>query len=165
MEKSHNSETKSKNPPQLKLAQAKVRPTLRLGGVEAQNIKPNRYRIACQGAGADEKGKPILLFRMIDPPHAGTALRKWLSITHVNGEVRPGSSYAKLCQLALQREVEPDESLEPNEIFKGKIFLAFVGWRKTDKPRGGSFSEENALRRKDDRDFPRVHEVFEVVAL
>jgi hypothetical protein len=163
MSKLHTSDSKSKQP--LKLAQAKVRPILRLGGVEARNVEPGRYRIACQGAGADEKGKPILLFRMIDPPHTGTALRKWLSITHVNGEVRPGSAYAKLCELALQREPELDESLEPNDIFRGKIFLAFVGWRKTDKPRGGQFSDANALRRKDDRDFPRVHDLLEVVPL
>src|SRR4029450_4191601 len=115
MQKSHSGDQKSK--PRLKLAQAKVRPVLRLGGVEARNIEPGNYRVACQGAGADEKGKPILLFRMIDPPHTGTALRKWLSITHVNGEVRPGSAYAKLCELALQREPELDESLEPNDIF------------------------------------------------
>lgn len=163
MSKSHTKDTKSKQP--LKLAQAKVRPILRLGGVEARNIEPGNYRVACQGAGADEKGKPILLFRMVDPPHTGTALRKWLSITHVNGEVRPGSAYAKLCELALQREPEPDESLEPNDIFRGKVFLAFVGWRKTDKPRGGQFSDQNALRRKDDRDFPRVHDLLEVVTL
>jgi hypothetical protein len=163
MRKSHNSDQKSKQP--LKLAQAKVRPILRLGGIEARNIEPGNYRIACQGAGADEKGKPILLFRMIDPPHTGTALRKWLSITHVNGEVRPGSAYAKLCEIALGREPETDESLEPNDVFRGKVFLAFVGWRKTDKPRGGQFSDQNALCRKDDRDFPRVHDLLEVMSL
>ena len=79
--------------------------------------------------------------------------------------VRPGSAYAKLCALALGREPEPDESLEPNDIFRGRVFLAFVGWRKTDKPRGGQFSDQNALRRKDDRDFPRVHDLLEVVSL
>jgi hypothetical protein len=163
MPKLHNGNEKSKQP--LKLAQAKVRPILRLGGVEARNVQPDKYRIACQGAGADEKGKPILLFRIIDPPYTGVALRKWLSITHVNGEVRPGSTYAKLCELALGREPEPDESLEPNDVFKGKVFLAFVGWRKTDKPRGGQFSEENALRRKDDRDFLRVHDLLEIISL
>jgi hypothetical protein len=163
MQNFHSAAKKSKPP--LKLAQAKVRPVLRLGGVEARNIEPGNYRVASQGAGADEKGKPLLLFRMIDPPHTGTALRKWLSITHINGEVRPGSAYAKLCELALGREPEPDETLEPNDVFRGKVFLAFVGWRKTDKPRGGQFSEENALRRKDDRDFLRVHDVLEVVSL
>jgi len=163
MSKFHNGDPKSKQP--LRLVQTKVHPILRLGGVEARNVEPGKYRVACQGAGADEKGKPILLFRMIDPPHTGTALRKWLSIMHVNGEVRPGSAYAKLCELALQRELEPDESLEPNDVFRGKIFLAFVGWRKTDKPRGGQFSDQNALRRKDDRDFPRVHDLLEVVSL
>lgn len=55
MSKSHTKDTKSKQP--LKLAQAKVRPILRLGGVEARNIEPGNYRVACQGAGADEKGK------------------------------------------------------------------------------------------------------------
>ena len=163
MPKSHNDDPKSKQP--LKLAQAKVRPILRLGGVEAHNVDPGPYRIACQGAGADEKGKPILLFRMIEPPHTGVALRKWLNISHVNGEIRPGSPYAKLCRLALQRVPEPDESLEPNDIFRGKIFLAFVGWRKTDKPRGGQCRDGNELRRKDDKDFPRVHDLLEVVEL
>jgi hypothetical protein len=163
MGNSHNNNRKSKQP--LKLTQAKVRPILRLGGVEAHNIEPGRHRVACQGAGADEKGKPILLFRMIDAPHTGKALRKWLNIAHVNGEIRPGSSYAKLCELALGREVEPDESLEPNDVFRGKVFLAFIGWRKTDKPRGGQFSDGNVLRCKDDRDFPRVHELIEVVSL
>jgi len=54
---------------------------------------------------------------------------------------------------------------EPNDIFRGKVFLAFVGWRKTDKPRGGQFSDQNAFHRKDDRDFPRVHDLLEVVSL
>jgi len=164
MSKSHTDDGKSKTAP-LKLAQGKVRPILRLGGIEACKVEPGRYRMACQGAGADEKGKPMLLFRMIDPPHAGTALRKWLNISHVIGEIRPGSSYAKLCELAVGRELEPDESLEPNDIFRGKIFLAFVGWRKTDKHRGGQFRDDNALHRKDDRDFLRVHELIEVIEL
>jgi hypothetical protein len=163
MPNSHENDPKSKAP--LKLAQAKVRPILRLGGLEARDVEPGRYRIACQGAGADEKGKPILLFRMVDPPHTGTALRKWLNISHVNGEIRPGSSYAKLCELALRRELEPDENLEPNDIFRGRVFLAFVGWRKTDKPRGGQSHDGNELRCKDDKDFPRVHELIERVEL
>jgi hypothetical protein len=82
-----------------------------------------------------------------------------------NGEIRPGSAYARLCEFALEREIEPDETIEPNDIFKGKVFLAFVGWRKTDKPRGGTSIDANALRRKDDRDFLRIHELLEVVAL
>src|SRR5262245_35503531 len=117
-------EKKSKqNPQPLRLAQAKVRPILRLGGIEARNVEPGRYRVACKGAGTDEQGKPILLFRMIDPPHTGTALRKWLSISQVNGEIRPGSSYAKLVELALGREPEPDEIIEPDHIFKGNSSL------------------------------------------
>lgn len=154
---------KSKNP--LKLAPAKVRPILRLGGIEPHNMEVGPYKIACQGAGVHEKGKPILLFRVAEGPHIGTALRKWLKIEQVNGQIRPGCSYAKLCELALGRELEPDESLEPNEVFRGKIFLAFVGWRKTDRPRGGQANDAHAHHQKDKKDFLRVHDLLERVEL
>lgn len=147
----------------LKVGAASVRPILRMGGIEAHNMEAGNYRVNCTGAGADEKGRPILTFRVLDEPHTGTALRKWLAIHHTNGEIRPGTPYAKLCALALGRDPEPDDILEPSEIFRGKNFLAFVGWRMTEKPRGGTASSDLALRRKDDRDFLRVHELLQLL--
>jgi hypothetical protein len=54
---------------------------------------------------------------------------------------------------------------DPAAIFAGQKFLVFVGFRKTDKPKGGMASEENALRRKDDVDQLRVHEIVSRVDL
>jgi hypothetical protein len=60
-----------------------------------------------------------------------------------------------------------DDLNDPASIFSGRFFSAFVGFRKTLKPRGGNnaAAAENAMRRKDGADGLRVHDLISRVEL
>jgi hypothetical protein len=141
------------------------RKPLRAGGLQpATDMQPGEYLCACEAATDTIHGKSrqaILQFRIVDGPHAGTALRQWLTISDVGGLVSLYTRYAKHCAIALGRELEPGDSLEPEPIFPGKIFVVEVGYRKTEKM-GGPATPENAQHRKDAKDFLRVHEILEL---
>jgi hypothetical protein len=49
---------------------------------------------------------------------------------------------------------------DPGQIFSGRFFLVQVGYRKTEKPKGGMASDGNSFRCKDDRDYLRVHDIL-----
>src|SRR5262245_12744684 len=53
---------------------------------------------------------------------------------------RPTKSLCSQCEIALGRPLDEaeDDLNDPDSIFRGHIFKAFVGFRKTDKPRGGT---------------------------
>jgi hypothetical protein len=136
---------------------------LRAGGLEPQeSMAPGQYVAQCEGGTIKTKGKStiaVLEFRIIDGPHGGTALRQWVTIPDVDGNVPLSSRYARQCVVALGREIEPGDDLDPAAIFKGKFFLIDVGYRKTEKI-GGTATQENAGRRKDAKDFLRVHSIL-----
>ena len=138
---------------------------LRAGGLEPdESMTPGEYIANCEGAKIDTKGRntiAVLEFRIIDGPHTGTALRQWITVPDVDGNVPLRSRYGCQCALAIGREIEPGDDLNPAAIFKSKTFRIKVGYRMTEK-RGGMASHENANRRKDDRDFLRVHELIAV---
>jgi hypothetical protein len=93
-------------------------------------------------------------------PYLGTALRQFIPVD-ASGVVSPRSRYAQQCTVALGRPLEAEDNLDnPASIFVGKIFRASVGFRKTDKPRGGKCTEGNETRRKDATDGLRVHELL-----
>jgi hypothetical protein len=133
---------------------------LRAGGLEPdESMVPGEYIANCEGATITTKGRTtiaVLEFRIIDGPHSGTALRQWITIPDIDGIVPLGSRYGRQCALALGREIESGDDLNPGAIFKTKIFQIQVGYRMTEKI-GGSATPENALRRKDAKDFLRVH--------
>ena len=136
---------------------------LRAGGLKpSDDMGPGEYTAACEGATITSKGKTtiaLLGFRIVDGPHSGTSLRQWLTIPDVDGIVPLASRYARHCAVALGREIEPGDNLDPAAIFTQKIFLVFVGYRMTEKI-GGPACRDNALRRKDAKDFLRVHEII-----
>jgi hypothetical protein len=138
---------------------------LRAGGLEpSESMVPGQYVAACEGATITTKGKTtiaVLEFRIIDEPYSGTALRQWVAIPDVDGVVPIGSRYGRQCKLALGREIEPGDDLDPGSIFRGRFFLIDVGFRMTVKS-GGTATHENALRRKDQKDFLRVHKLVEL---
>lgn len=138
---------------------------LRAGGLEPDDsMTPGQYIANCEGAKIDTKGRntiAVLEFRVIDGPHGGTSLRQWITIPDVDGSVPVGCRYARQCVLALGREIEPGDDLNPAAIFKGKTFSIKVGYRMTLKT-GGNPSPDNAARRKDAKDFLRVHELVAV---
>jgi hypothetical protein len=141
---------------------------LRLGGLPAsEEMRPGEYKISCEAAWLEPIGKgsrAVLQFRVIEGPHTGTALRQWLPAAE-GGIVAPLGRYAKHCALALGRELTADEDLDPAKIFVGRIFQALIGFRKTERRRGGMASDSNAGHKKDDSDYLRVHELIELVEL
>jgi hypothetical protein len=120
------------------------------------------YKVMCEGASkqAWKTGLRIeLKYRVIDGDHTGVALSQWITLDP-SGVVSPRSRYAKQCEIALGRPLEAEDDLnDPGSIFSGRFFKAFVGFRMTDKPKGGTSNPDNALRRKDDADGLRVHEL------
>src|SRR5262245_63095074 len=144
----------------------KVVPTkkFRAGGLAPDDaMTPAQYVCCCESATTITRGQnttAVLQFRVLDGPHSGTALRQWLAISDVGGVVSLDSRYARHCAIALGVEIEPGDELEPSQIFPQKVFLVDVGYRLTQKV-GGAADEENAKRRKDAKDFLRVHKILE----
>jgi hypothetical protein len=135
---------------------------LRASGLEPDDtMAPGEYVASCTGAALTSKGKTtiaVLEFQIVDGPRGGTALRQWITIPEVDGQVPVGSRYARQCAIALGREIEPGDNLDPGALFPGKLFAVDVGYRKTERI-GGQATGENALRRKDAKDFLRVHQI------
>jgi hypothetical protein len=130
-------------------------------------MAPGEYIANCEGATITTKGRStvaVLEFRITDGPHSGTALRQWITVPDIDGNVPLRSRYGRQCALALGREIEPGDDLNPAQIFKSKSFRVRVGYRMTEK-RGGMASHDNATRRKDARDFLRIHELLAVEVL
>lgn len=136
---------------------------LRAGGLEpSDSMTPGEYIANCEGATITTKGRStiaLLEFRVINGPHSGTALRQWIGIPDVDGIIHVGSRYGRQCALALGREIEPGDDLHPAVVFKSKTFRVSVGYRMTERT-GGTPTHENALRRKDAKDFLRVHRII-----
>jgi hypothetical protein len=136
---------------------------LRAGGLAPDDsMAPGEYLASCEGGTITSKGQnmiAVLEFRILDGAHSGTAIRQWITIPVIDGIVPQGSRYARQCGLALSREIEPGDNLTPSAVFKGKLFRVQVGYRKTLK-QGGTASDENALFRKDARDYLRVHQLI-----
>jgi hypothetical protein len=138
---------------------------LRLGGLApTEDMKPGIYLAKCESAWIEPVGKGarvVVQYRLIDGKHDGVALRQWLLASDGGGLVSPTGRYARQCAIALGRSLSEDDSVnDPAAMFSDKKFLVAVGFRKTDRARGGMASDDNAQRRKDDADYLRVHEII-----
>jgi hypothetical protein len=162
--KSNYTGGQSNSTAKLKLAHLpKPPPRLRLGGMEpSEDMGPDKYKIGCEGASKKSFAEGLrieLKYRVVEGPHTGTALRQWITVDE-SGVISPKSKYAEQCAVALDRPLEPEDNIDnPASIFSGKIFRAFVGYRKTEKPKGGKPADP--LKRKDAADGLRVHELLE----
>jgi hypothetical protein len=151
-------------PRQLKIVAGSAKPkSLRAGGLAPdESMAPGVYTANCEGGTLTMKGKTtiaVLEFRIIDGPHTGTALRQWITVPDIDGVVPLSSRYARACAIALGRGIECGDNLDPGQIFRAKTFSVSVGFRKTAGV-GGTASDDNASRRKDRRDFLRVHDII-----
>ncbi len=163
---SHLNYTGERSKSRLKLAHLPTKPSprLRLGGMEpSDDMQAGEYKVCCEAASKRSSNNGIrieLNFRVIDGPHTGTALRQWIAI-HPAGVFSPRSRYAVQCQIALGRPLDANDNPDdPASIFSGKIFKAFAGFRRTEKPRGGKADSSLALTRKDASDGLRIHELL-----
>lgn len=139
-------------------------PRLRLGGVQpSENMPAGEYKVMCEGASKKSwaQGWRIeLKYRVIDGDHTGVSLNQWIPID-ASGVISPRSRYAAQCEIALGRPIEAEDDLnDPASFFSGRFFRAFIGFRKTEKPRGGIAKPEYALVWKDSADGLRVHELL-----
>jgi hypothetical protein len=162
MSSSHYSRESKKSTRKLALLPTKPPARLRLGGVEpSDDMQPGEYKVSCEGASKKSFAEGIrieLKFRVIDGPQTGTALRQWITVD-ASGILSPRSRYVQQCAIALGRPVEVDDDLnDPASIFSGRIFQALVGFRKTEKAKGGKPADP--LRRKDTQDGLRVHDLL-----
>jgi hypothetical protein len=148
----------------LKLVTGSAPTELRVGGRAANDdIAPGKYLARCETAWIEPKGKnavAVFQFNLIDGKYDGVAFRLWVTASDGGGMVSPTSRYGRYCALALGRPLESDDPVnDPAQIFAGRCFIAMVGFRKTES-RGGIASDQNAQRKKDERDFLRVHELL-----
>lgn len=171
MSDSEYTDNHKKSKRRLKIAHLAVKPAVRLklGGFEpAEDMGADKYRLNCEGAakqGWGEGWRVELKHRVIDGPYAGTALRQWMYVD-ASGIFSPKSDYAKQCAIALGRPLNAHDNPDnPSSIFVSKCFEAFVGFRKSDKPRGGRCTPGNEFKRKDPSDGLRVHELLGRVGL
>jgi hypothetical protein len=150
---------------------------LHLGGLApSADMEPGEFNIACQTAWAEKlkksrKGEPrgwrvTIEYRVVDGPHCGTMLSEFIPAAKAGGKVNPHSRYAKECAVALGRPLNVTDKLKsPASIFKGKVFRAFVGFRKSELSQGGKTSDDYAYIRKDSGDYLRVHKLLERIEL
>jgi len=154
--------------PKLKLVKSKA--DVRLGGtLPAQDMGPGKYLVLCESAWLEpvskntQEHRAVFQFKVIDSKHDGTALRMWIDkAADAGGIISPTGKYARHCEIALGRPLEEGDPVdEPRQIFAGHRFLVFVGYRKSEQPKGkGRQSDDLALLRKDDKDQLRVHEML-----
>jgi hypothetical protein len=154
------------NLPRLKLAHLpnKPPPRLRLGGFQPSESMPvGEYKVMCEGASKKpfaQGWRVELKHRVVDGDHTGVSLNQWIPL-HASGVISPRSRYAAQCEIALGRPLEAEDDLnDPASIFSGRFFQAFVGFRKSEKAKGGTVKQEYALLRKDSADGLRVHDLL-----
>lgn len=165
MSSNYNRERKKSTKLMLAHLPSKPPPRLRLGGFTPPDDMPaGDYKLQCEGASKKPwKGgwRIELKFRVVEGDFIGVALHQWFPID-ASGVISPRSRFAAHCTIALGRPLDADDDLnDPTSIFAGRFFKAFVGFRKTEKPKGGTPSMENAGRRKDGQDGLRVHDLLE----
>jgi hypothetical protein len=159
MQKSHNDNLKSNSSAKL----TPIRPKLQFGGRRpTADLKPGDYLVKCVAAWTQSRGKEtqaVWQFEIADGVYRGIALRKWMIIADASGLVSFSGLYASYCQVALGRPVTADDN--PGDIgplFTGKLFIVRVGYRRSEKPRGGRPADDQV--KKDVEDGLRVHEIL-----
>jgi hypothetical protein len=114
-------------------AKAPAERVIRAGGIAPPADMPfGQYVGLCEGAKAATMwGKPtaVITCRVIEGKYSGVALKGFFEID-LNGETAAaGCEYYKICEIALDREIEPGEDLRPSQVFTGKIFVIQARFR------------------------------------
>jgi hypothetical protein len=160
----------SQNASSAKPKLVKPKANVRLGGtLPTEGMAPGKYLVLCEGAWLQpvskqtQEHKAVFQFRIIDGKFDGVALRMWIDkAADAGGIISPVGKYARHCEIALGRPLEESDPVdEPRQIFFGRRFLVFVGYRKSEHPRGrGRQSDDLAVFRKDDADYLRAHGIL-----
>ena len=142
-----------------------------LGGTApAEDMFPGKHLVKCEAVWRERVGKGkaervVYQYCVQDGKHHGVGLRQWMPYCD-NGNIVT-KKYRRHCEIALGRPLIDDDPYDnPEEIFVGRKFLVLVGYRKTERPRGGGkTSDELAMKKKDDSDYLKVHDIIERIDL
>jgi len=152
--------------------------TLRASGTQApENMKCGEYIARCKHGEIKVRGSQVsavLQFTVVGrfaqtefvEEHAGVVLRQWFSLGKIEGgeddiilDVQPHSKYSTAWSKAMGRPLKSTDDPDP-KAFEKKIFRVDVGFRSNS---GGTFSYKNLARKKDAKDFLRIHEIIEKI--
>lgn len=116
---------------------------------------PGEYAVTIISARMIQRGgkTTVMLAAVTD---AGEPVRMYAPVPQ---PLVPGCRYLELAAVALGRAPERGTSLDPQALFVGKRFRAFIGWRKSKHPKGeGEKADHLALEGpKDTKDYMRIH--------
>jgi hypothetical protein len=152
--------------------------TLRASGAQAPaDMKPGEWIVRCEHGEIKQRGNKIsavlsfsVLGRVIDKgfvtENAGVILKQWYFLSQIDPndgdvilEIQPYSKYGTAWTLAMGRPFKSGEDPSP-KAFEKKIFRVDVGFSSA---ADGSFSYRNLGRKKDPRDFLRIHTILEKI--
>jgi hypothetical protein len=152
--------------------------TLRASGAQAPaDMQPGEWIVRCGRGEIKTRGNKVsavltfsVLGRLTDKgfvkENEGVVLKQWYFLTQIEHvkpeivlEIQPYSKYGTAWTLAMGRPFKSGEDPNP-EAFEKKIFRVDVGFSSA---AGGQFSYKNLGRKKDHRDFLRVHSIVEKV--
>jgi len=121
-------------------------------------MAPGMYKVRCHDVVQMQRGRylqVVLTFEVAEEAwNDGTELKQWYNLKAQSGMVSPHTKYARAWELAVGREIQVGDNMDP-EIFKGKCFMAYVGYSSKDTE--GNYDQANAETKKDNRDFLRIH--------
>jgi hypothetical protein len=135
------------------------------------------YLVRCERGEIKQRGNKVaavfnfsVLGRFTDrgfrKENEGVVLKQWYFLSEISGnkdnivlDIQPHSKYGVAWVLAMGRPLKRGENPEP-KAFEQKIFRVDVGFSSA---AGGSFNYRNTGRKKDSRDFLRIHSIREKV--
>jgi len=152
--------------------------TLRASGTQApDDMPPGEWIARCEHGEIKQRGNKVsavlsfsVLGRFTDEgfvnENEGVLFKQWYFLAEIKPnqddivlEIQPYSKYGTAWALAMGRPLKSGEDPNP-EAFQKKIFRVDVGFSSA---AGGSFSYRNLGRKKDARDFLRIHTILEKI--
>jgi hypothetical protein len=121
------------------------------------DMAPGQYVARCINADIKQRGsqvRAVLTFRCEAGKFDGVLLTCWLAI---HKTVAAHHKFARAYQIAIDRDLQVDEEI-CLEGFVGKLFVVEVAFRKG-KHRGKKWIPEDLMKRKDQTDFLRAHDI------
>jgi hypothetical protein len=125
---------------------------IRAGGMPPPDEMPaDKYITLCEGAKiATLWGKPtaVLTFRVADGKYFGVSLLGYFDIDMTGETTNAGCEYNTMCEIALNRELEPGDDLNPTRIFPGKVFEVAARYRKASPGKRGESQDPTVKKDK-----------------
>jgi hypothetical protein len=139
---------------------------IRAGGVAPPaNMPAGKYIGLIEGARvATNYGKPtaVIVVRVTEGKFAGVSLSGYFPID-LNGEVTTaGCLYNKMCEIVLDRELEPGDDIHPARVFPGKLVEVVARFSKTTGSGKSRVTKDSSIK-ADLSDKLRIGEILRLV--